>query len=240
MICATILGFVANNYLLLYFILVAGNSFIVLQYYDFIYLPFWLSLLTLISPMFCIKVQLPQGKTPVCNRNKTHILSPHLLQTSPDHSISPCTPPHCSELSHAAPDSSILLQTSPRCSRPHHISLHSSTLLRTFPLCSRLLHFAPPCSAFAPSCSEILHQSQINGHQVLQNKGTTHKLRPCLSHSALLCHTLHFSVTLWRSSTPFSSGIPNHLCIFNNMQTQMTTSPHLDMCLLSMEVQKYN
>ena len=118
-----------------------------------------------------MKVQLPQAKTPVCNRNKTHILSPfrsRLLQVAPDLSISAYTPPHCSELSHVAPDSSTLLHlallllhlalkssTNPKLTdirffkaRAQHTSWghvrHTPTLLRHAPTCSDVpaLHLA--------------------------------------------------------------------------------------------------
>ena len=124
----------------------------------------------------------------------------------------------CSKLSRAAPGCSRLLQASPYLPTLLHIAPDFPVLLRTFPHCSRLLYFAPYCSALAPSCSKILHQSQINGHQVLQSEGTTHKLRPSPSHSDITPSRSappSHSVTLRRSSTPFSSGIPTYLRIFN-------------------------
>ena len=118
----------------------------------------------------------------------------------------------------------------------------------------KTISFAPPCSAFCSillcillcilicililllhvlihTTPPLLHNSllslqpEINGHQVLQSEGTTHKLRPCpslfrhaptLLHHApsppsrsdaptLLCHILSRSVMLRHSDTLFSS-----------------------------------
>ena len=114
-------------------------------------------------------MSLPQGKTPVWNQIKTHILCSTLLRV----------------LLHLAP------RFDPLCSALW--SYRSAFWSTPLHLCSTTLSFSP--------------QPEINGHQVLQSEGTTHKLRPRLS-------SFRHAPTLLRHAptSPSRSDAPTLLC----------------------------
>ena len=136
-------------------------------------------------------MSLPQGKTPVWNRIKTISFAP------------PCSV-FCSTLLH------VLLHLAPRFDPL--CSAFCSPLLRILILLLRILipslrvliHTTPPLlhNSFSP-------QPEINGHQVLQSEGTTHKLRPCPSsfrHAPTLRHSIQLHIPLLSSDIFDISG----------------------------------